>query len=59
LARKKGIPSKVIELKTAKEVRELASSPYGVYSVILDGRVIPSHYQAREALLKHPGRKRK
>jgi len=58
-ARKKGIPSKVIELRTAKEVRDLAPSPYGVYSVVLDGRVIPSHYEAREALLKHPGRKRK
>ena len=58
-ARKKGIPSKVIKLKTAKEVRALAPSPYGVYSVILDGRLIPSHYEARDALLKHPGRKRK
>jgi len=58
-ARKKGIPSKVIELRTAKEVRDLAPSPYGVYSVVLDGRVIPSHYEAREALLKHSGRKRK
>lgn len=53
-AKKKGIPSKVIELKNAKEVRALAPSPYGVYSVVLDGRVVPSHYQAREALLKHP-----
>jgi GNAT superfamily N-acetyltransferase len=54
LAGKKGIPSRVIELKTAKEVRALAPSPYGAYSVILDGRMIPSHYEAREALLKHP-----
>lgn len=53
-AKKKGIPSKVIELPTAKEVRALAPSPYGVYSVVLDGRMIPSHYEAREALLKHP-----
>ncbi len=59
LARKKGIPSKVIELKTAKEVRALAPSPYGAYSVILDGRLIPSHYEAREALKKHSGGKRK
>jgi N-acetylglutamate synthase-like GNAT family acetyltransferase len=58
-AKKKGIPSKVIELKTAKEVRDLVPSPYGVFTVVLDGRVIPSHYEAREALLKHPGRKRK
>ena len=58
-ARKKGIPSKVIKLKTAKEVRALAPSPYGVYSVILDGRLIPSHYEAREALLKYAVRKRK
>ncbi len=59
LARKKGISSKVIELTTAKEVRDLAPSPYGVMSVVLDGRVIPSHYEAREALIKHSGRKRK
>jgi len=57
-AKKKGIPSKVIELSTSKEVREFAPSPYGVYTVILDGKVIPSHFQAREALAKHPGRKR-
>jgi len=56
-AKKKGIPSRVIDLSTAKEVRDLAPSPYGVMSVVLDGRVIPSHYQAREALLKHPGGK--
>jgi N-acetylglutamate synthase-like GNAT family acetyltransferase len=58
-AEKKGIPSRVIGLSTAKEVRALAPSPYGVMSVVLDGRVIPfpSHYQAREALLKHPGGK--
>lgn len=58
-ARKKGIPSKVIKLKTAKEVRALAPSPYGVFTVVLDGRLIPSHYEAGGALLKHPGRKRK
>ena len=57
-AKKKGIPSKVIELSTSKEVPEFAPSPYGVYTVILDGKVIPSHFQAREALAKHPGRKR-
>ena len=58
-ARKKSITSRVIELKTAKEVRDLAPSPYGVMSVVLDGRVIPSHYEAREALIKHSCRKRK
>jgi GNAT superfamily N-acetyltransferase len=56
-AKKKGIPSKVIELKSAKEVRDLAPSPYGVYSVVLDGQLIPSHYEAREALLKHTSKK--
>jgi GNAT superfamily N-acetyltransferase len=58
-AKKKGIPSKVIELKTAKEVRNLAPSPYGVFTVVLDGRVVPSHYEAREALQKHSGMKNK
>ena len=58
-AAKKGIPSRVIELSTAKEVRALAPSPYGVMSVVLDGRVIPfpPHFEAQEALLKHPGGK--
>jgi hypothetical protein len=59
LARKRDIPSKVIELSTANEVRSLAPSPYGVFTVVLDGRLIPSHYEAREALIKHSGRKRK
>lgn len=53
-AKKKGIPGRVIELRTAREVRDLAPSPYGAMSVVLDGRAIPSHYEARGELIKHP-----
>jgi hypothetical protein len=52
-ARDRGVTAKVIELRTAKDVRGLAPSPYGVYSVVIDGDVVPSHYQAKQALLTY------
>jgi len=53
IAERKKIPAKVIELKTARDVRQLAPSPYGTYNVVIDGQAVPSHDQARAALLAH------
>lgn len=43
-ARKRGIPSQVVELKTCQEVRDLAPSPYGVFSIVYNGRLLAYHY---------------
>jgi GNAT superfamily N-acetyltransferase len=51
-AERLGIESRVIELKTAKEVRELSPSPYGVYSLVYDGEILSHHYLLEKDLLK-------
>lgn len=56
-ARKTGLQAKLIELRTATDVRRLAPSPYGAFNVVLDGKLIPSHYQAREALMMQKRKK--
>lgn len=48
-----GIPTKVVELKSAKDVREQAVTPYGVFNVIYDGEVFSYFY-----LLKKEARKK-
>jgi N-acetylglutamate synthase-like GNAT family acetyltransferase len=53
IAQRKKIPAKVIALKSARDVRHLAPSPYGTYNVVIDGQAVPSHDQARAALLAH------
>ena len=37
--REKGILSRVIEMKSHDKVQELSPSPYGVFHVLLDGRL--------------------
>lgn len=50
LTHAKKLPVKVIELKSAQEVRDKAPSPYGTYSVVIDGRVVPIYEQAKKAI---------
>ena len=42
-ARERGLQAESVELTTAREIRERAPSPYGVFSIVLDG-VMLSHY---------------
>jgi len=49
-ARDYGIEAKAVELTTAREVRERAPSPYGVFSIVLDGAML-SHYYLPEKKL--------
>jgi ribosomal protein S18 acetylase RimI-like enzyme len=49
-ARVRGIPANVVELTTAKEIRERAPSPYGVFAIILDGEVLSHYYQPKAKL---------
>ncbi len=51
IAKRKKVPAKVIELETPRDVRERAPSPFGTYSVVIDGESVPIYYQAKAALL--------
>jgi len=39
-----GIQSRVVELNSSQDVRERAPSPYGVFSIVYDGRLLSYHY---------------
>jgi N-acetylglutamate synthase-like GNAT family acetyltransferase len=39
-----GIPAKVVELSSAQEVQDLSPSPYGVFGIVLDGKLLAYHY---------------
>jgi len=47
-----GLETQVIELKSAQDVRELAPSVYGVFSLVYNGRLLSYHYQLKKDLLK-------
>jgi len=49
-AQDRGIPAKVVELTSAREVREQAPSPYGVFTIVLDGEVLSHYYQPKKRL---------
>jgi hypothetical protein len=51
-AAERGIPARVVELETAKEVREVSPSPYGVFNVVYDGRLLSYHYLTNKGLIK-------
>lgn len=43
-ARQEGLKTRVIELRTAEEVQARSPSPYGVFAIILDGKLVGYHY---------------
>lgn len=43
-AEQSGIPSRVVDLKSADDVRRLSPTPYGVFAIMLDGRLLSYHY---------------
>lgn len=51
-AAEKGLKSRVVELTTAAEVRRLSPSPYGVFNVVLDGRLLNYRYLLKDEFLK-------
>jgi len=60
-AKAHGIESRVVELKTCKEVHDRAPSPYGVYSIVLDGDLLSYHCMGADdiVLLLHEAIRRK
>ena len=45
-----GLKVREVELTSAREIRELAPSPYGVFSIVVDGEVLSHYYQPRNRL---------
>jgi hypothetical protein len=43
-AREQGIRSRVVELRTAREVQEQSPSAYGVFGTVLDGKLLAYQY---------------
>jgi hypothetical protein len=52
VAEKLGIESCVVELKTCEDVRNLSPSPYGVFSIVYNGKLLSYHYLLEKELLK-------
>ena len=50
-AARKKITSRIVDLGTASEVRTLSPSPYGVFQVVLDGKLLTHHYRLEEEAL--------
>ena len=46
-----GLKTRVVELSSCKEVRERAPSPYGVFSIVLNGRLLSYHYLSKKDLI--------
>ncbi len=46
-----GLRTQVVELKSCQEVRERAPSPYGVFSIVLNGRLLSYHYLSKKDLI--------
>lgn len=51
-AEKLGLENRVVEMRTSEEVRNLSPSPYGVFSLVYDGKVLSHHYLLEKDLLK-------
>lgn len=47
-----GIAFRAVELKTAKEVRHLSPTPYGVFAIVKDGALLSYHYLSPKELAK-------
>jgi ribosomal protein S18 acetylase RimI-like enzyme len=50
VARDRGIPANVVELTSARDIRERSPSPYGVFTIVLDGEVLSHSYQPKKKL---------
>lgn len=46
------LQTRVIEMMSAQDVRELAPSVYGVFSLVYDGKLLSYHYELKKDLLK-------
>ena len=49
---KRDIPTREIELANAQDVQELSPSPYGLFGVVYNGKLLSYHYLGEKDLLK-------
>jgi hypothetical protein len=52
VGRERGLKVRVVELTSAREVRDCAPSPYGVFSIVVDGKVLSHYYQPKKKLIE-------
>lgn len=52
LAATKKLHVKIIDLKTAADVRGKAPTPYGTYNVVINGEAVPIYYDAKKAMVE-------
>lgn len=45
------LPFRAIEIRTATEMRQLVPNPYGVFSLVLNGKEIASHYLLKKRIM--------
>lgn len=57
-AQKAGVKGRVVELRSAQEVRAFSPSPYGTFGLVLDGELLCYHYLQEKDLLPLLLRKR-
>lgn len=50
-AAKAGVKSRMVELQSREDVMQLSPSAYGVFSLVLNGKLISYHYQLEKDLL--------
>lgn len=50
VSEEKGIGMNMIELKRSEDVRRFSPSPYGVFSIVYNGRLVSYHSVARKEL---------
>ncbi len=50
-AKELGIPAEVVELRNSQEVRELSPSPYGVFGIVYDGKLVSYHSAGKKELM--------
>jgi len=55
---KKKLKARAVELRTARDVQTLSPTPYGAFSIVLDGKLLGYHYLTAEGSLEALGRTR-
>ena len=51
-AAERGMKSKVVKLESCEDVREITPSPYGLFSVVYNGKLLAYHYLLPKDLVK-------
>jgi len=55
LAEERGVEARMVKLTSGREIQDTAPSPYGVFNVVYDGRLVTYHYMGKrekQALIK-------